>query len=101
VNRGIYCLVIQSSIFPAKYVQGADAVAELAALCANLGKNALLIIGEVENGHSPGSYLGGGATRVLCMNTIFQLPACFLRKADSSQFCFVVPEASVMLPLLT
>jgi len=43
VNRGIYCLVIQSSIFPAKYVQGADAIAELAPLCANLGKNALLI----------------------------------------------------------
>jgi len=37
------CLVIQSSIFPAKYVQGADAIAELAPLCANLGKNALLI----------------------------------------------------------
>jgi hypothetical protein len=43
VNRGIYYLVIQSSIFPAKYVQGADAIAELAPLCANLGKNALLI----------------------------------------------------------
>jgi glycerol dehydrogenase len=37
------CLVIHSSIFPAKYVQGADAIAELAPLCANLGKNALLI----------------------------------------------------------
>jgi hypothetical protein len=37
-------------------------------------------------------------TRVLCMKTIFQLPARFSRKADSSQFCFAVPEASVMLP---
>src|SRR5580700_10077509 len=51
--------------------------------------------------HLPWSSLGGVGTRVLCMNTIFQLPACLSRKADSSQFCFVVPEASVMLPLLT
>jgi glycerol dehydrogenase len=35
--------MIHSSIFPAKYVQGADAIAELAPLTANLGKNALLI----------------------------------------------------------
>jgi hypothetical protein len=37
-------------------------------------------------------------TRVLCMKTIFQVPDCFSKKADSSQFWFTVPEASVMLP---
>jgi hypothetical protein len=35
------------------------------------------------------------------MNTIFQVPACFSKKADSNQFWSTVPEASVMLPLLT
>jgi len=39
-------------------------------------------------------------TRVLCMNTIFQLPACFSRNADSSHFWFMVPDESVILPLL-
>jgi hypothetical protein len=29
------------------------------------------------------------------------VPACFSRKADSHHFWFIVPEASVMLPLLT
>jgi hypothetical protein len=38
---------------------------------------------------------------VLCMKTIFQAPACFCRKANSNQFWFTAPEASVMLPLLT
>jgi hypothetical protein len=48
------------------------------------------------------SFSGGATgTRVLCMKTIFQTPACFWRKADSSQFWFTVPEASEMLPLLT
>ena len=28
------------------------------------------------------------------MKTIFQLPACFSRKADSSQFCLVVPVSA-------
>jgi hypothetical protein len=32
------------------------------------------------------------------MKTIFQVPDCFSKKADSSQFWFTVPEASVMLP---
>lgn len=32
------------------------------------------------------------------MKTIFQAPACFWRKADSSQFSLTVPEASVTLP---
>jgi hypothetical protein len=40
-------------------------------------------------------------TRVLCMKRIFHVPACFSKKADSNQFCLTVPEASVMLPLLT
>jgi hypothetical protein len=44
-------------------------------------------------------YLVAMGTRVLCMKTIFQTPACFSRKADSSQLRFTVPEASVMLPL--
>jgi hypothetical protein len=35
------------------------------------------------------------------MKMIFQMPACFWRKADSSHFCFTVPEGSVMLPSLT
>src|SRR5258708_33641583 len=29
---------------------------------------------------------GATGTRVLCMKTIFQMPACFWRKADSSHF---------------
>jgi hypothetical protein len=28
---------------------------------------------------------------VLCMKTIFQMPACFWRKADSSHFWLTVP----------
>jgi hypothetical protein len=31
------------------------------------------------------------------MKTIFQLPACFCKKADSTHCWFTVPEASVML----
>jgi len=46
-------------------------------------------------------HLTSWGTRVLCMKTIFQMPACFCRKADSNHFWLVVPEASVILPLLT
>lgn len=31
-------------------------------------------------------YFDGTGTRVLCMKTIFQIPACFCRKADSNHF---------------
>lgn len=34
------------------------------------------------------------------MKTIFQIPIRFCRKTDSNHFWFVVPELSVMLPLL-
>jgi hypothetical protein len=53
------------------------------------------------DGHLP--WLSGDAmgTRVLCMKTIFQMPPCLRRKADSNHFWLVVPETSVMLPLLT
>ena len=52
-----------------------------------------------------GVYLGpaGGAeaTGVLWRKTIFQLPDCFRRMADSSHFLSVVTEPLVMVPLLT
>ena len=49
----------------------------------------------------PGSAPTASGTRVLCMNTTFQVPACLSRKADSSHFRLAMPEASVMVPLLT
>jgi hypothetical protein len=48
--------------------------------------------------HLPGVSCVAMVTRVLCMKTIFHTPACFWRKADSSQFWFTVPAASPMLP---
>jgi hypothetical protein len=47
-----------------------------------------------------GFRIDASGTRVLCMKTIFQLPACFCKKADSNHCWFTVPEASVILPRL-
>jgi hypothetical protein len=35
------------------------------------------------------------------MKTIFQIPDCFWRKADSCHFWLTVPESLLMLPWLT
>jgi hypothetical protein len=48
--------------------------------------------------HFPRLSGDAAGTRALCMKTIFQMPPCFWRKADSSHFWLTVPEASVMLP---